>query len=302
MVGGLAVGSSAPLARSADAPPVEKPSWAKTSSFQDEDASKRKIPVAREVDLGGGERLRFVWIPPGRFRMGSPATEEGRFDDEAQHEVELTQGFYLSIHEVTNGQYRRFKEDHDSGAYQGESLAGATQPAVMVSHEAATAYVGWLSGRGGNERYRLPTESEWEYACRAGTTTSRWWGEDESGARGRASVLGPSSKRKFDYSWESFSFDDGHHVTSPAGTFAANSWGLYDMLGNVWEWCSDWYGPYPTGVVRDPQGATSGDARVLRGGSWYDYPRRVRSADRGRYAPGNRYDNVGFRVVLLAPR
>jgi formylglycine-generating enzyme required for sulfatase activity len=149
----------------------------------------------------------------------------------------------------------------------------------------------------------LPTEAEWEYACRAGTTTARWWGEAAAGAQGRASVLDPASKAKFGVSWEAFGFDDGYRTSAPVGTFAPNGWGLCDMLGNVWEWCADWYGDYPAGRVQDPPGPSSSSEgrRVVRGGSWGFDPDFVRSAGRLRDAPDFRDVNLGFRVVLGSP-
>ena len=272
--------------------------WAKVSTEQIAAAEKSKVPVAVENSIG----MRFVLIPAGRFTMGSPSAEKGRDADETEHEVELTRPFYLSIHEVTNGQYRRFKADHDSGSFKGESLNGDTQPVVEVSHDDATAFTAWLSGQDRGRVYRLPTESEWEFACRAGTRTARWWGEEDGGAQGRASVLDAVSKKEFEFPWESFGFDDGYRGAAPVGRFAANGWGLYDMLGNAWEWCSDGYGEvYPTGRVQDPQGSSSGSARVLRGASWFDYPPGVRSAGRGRHTPDDRGNGSGFRVVWVAP-
>jgi formylglycine-generating enzyme required for sulfatase activity len=283
-----------------------KPSWAKTSRFQDEYAAKVGLPVWEEVAVGGGESLKFVLIPPTTasapeyFVMGSPdgtqgtTKEDGRDDDETQHEVELTRPYYLSIHEVTNGQYRRFKASHDSGRYEGQSLNGPQQPVVLVSHEDAMSFVDWLKQQKRGREFRLPTESEWEYACRAGTTTpfsvGRTISTDQANFNGNFTYAGGPK---------------GEYLrrTTDVGTFAPNGWGLYDVHGNVWEWCADWYGPYPPGRLRDPQGPTtsSDSARVLRGGSWFSIPVYVRSADRHRNAPDDRDNNMGFRVVLAAP-
>ena len=179
---------------------------------------------------------------------------------------------------------------------------------VRVSHDEARVYAARLGRREAGPMYRLPTESEWEYSCRAGTKSTRWWGDDAARAQGRASVLDSVTREQFGIAWEPFEFDDGHRVSAPVGTFEPNGWGLYDMLGNVWEWCSDWKEgrlAEPTQVspvpVHDPHGPTSGDRRVLRGGSWYDSPRDIRSANRAAAEPGSHDDYNGFRLVLVPP-
>ncbi len=201
--------------------------------------------------------------------------------------------FYVSIREVTNGQYRRFKSGHDGGEWAGVSLNGDRQPVVEVSHDDAVSYATWLSSRGGGGVYRLPTESEWEYACRAGTRTPFWFGATITPAQANydgSDTYGGGPKGEY------------RERTTDVGTFASNGWGLYDLHGNVWEWCGDRYGAYPSGRIRDPQGAPTGEYRVLRGGSWNNNPDNVRSANRNRNTPDNRNDNIGFRVVLVVPR
>ncbi len=278
--------------------PAEKgevPSWAKVAPEQIEAAKEAGVPVAFENSIG----MRFVLVPAGTFTMGSPEGEKGRSADEVRHPVILTRPFYVSIHETTNGQYRRFKRDHDSGKLE-ESLNGDTQPVVRVSHTDATEFARWLSGRESGRAYRLPTESEWEYAARAKTTTSRYWGDEEGGFVRHANIADAKAKAKFDFfSWAG-SWDDGFVVTAPVGTYLPNGWGLDDMLGNAWEWCADWKGDYPTGSVTDPTGPSFGTGRVLRGGSWRSNPGFARAAFRPGGDPDGLPGDGGFRLVLPA--
>jgi formylglycine-generating enzyme required for sulfatase activity len=239
--------------------------------------------------------MTFVRIAGGCFQMGSPEGEEGRDDDERQHRV-CVDDFALAAHEVTNRQYRLFERDHDSGDFGGHSLNGDDQPVVKVSWKEATAYAEWLSKRTG-KRFRLPTEAEWEYAARAGTTTARYWGEDPDEACSYANVHDRTSKRVNGIDWTHHDCDDGHAVTAPVGTFRPNRWGLYDMLGNVWEWtCSAWDSSY-AGQESQCSGKNRAGHRVLRGGSWDYIPAWVRSADRYWYSPGDRRNNLGFRLA-----
>ncbi|OGT90459.1 MAG: hypothetical protein A2286_08625 [Gammaproteobacteria bacterium RIFOXYA12_FULL_61_12] len=222
--------------------------------------------------------MDLVLIEGGRFLMGSPESEQGRSSDERQHPVQV-KGFYLGKYPVTNAQYRRFKPDHDSG----QGLNGEDQPVVGVNWHDAMDYADWLSRETG-ENYRLPTEAEWEYAARAGTT-GRWsFGDDE---------------RELDnYAWY-----DGNAggVPHPVGQKRPNPWGLYDMHGNVWEWtCSGYDAGYGGG---EQQCAGKNDAnvpRVARGGSWFSFPRFVRSANRSRCGiSSNRYGSYGFRLARI---
>ena len=254
------------------------PSWAHVSKEQVVAADLLTVPVAFENAIG----MRFVLIPAGTFAMGSPASEEGRSGDETQHQVTLTRAYYMSVLETTNAQYRMFKADHDSGfavrpvrgRSPGISLNGDTQPAVKVSHDDATAFVAWLERRTGERRYRLPTEAEWECACRSGTTTPFAFGTTISA--NQAVFLG--------------------ETTLPVGSRSASPWGLYDMQGNALEWCADWYGDYSDLPLTDPTGPSSGSARVVRGGVWANQPSFLRCAHRDA-APPERRDAVGFRLV-----
>jgi formylglycine-generating enzyme len=225
--------------------------------------------------------MRFALIPAGTFTMGSPASEVGRSGDETQHQVTLTQAFYMSVVETTNAQYRMFTADHDSGFARrpvpghspGISLNGDTQPVVSVSYDDAVAFALWLEGRTGERRYRLPTEAEWECACRSGTTTPFAFGATIS-----ASQAVYLSDR-----------------TLPVGSRSASPWGIYDMNGNGLEWCADWYGDYPALPLTDPTGPSSGAARVVRGGMWSNQPSFLRSAHRDAAPPERR--DPGFRLV-----
>ena len=222
----------------------------------------------------------FVWIVPGTFVMGSPVSEPDRDSDEAQHTVTLTQGFWLSDHETTQREYLLVMGS--ISLWKGESL-----PVERVSWDEAVAYCKKLTEREraagritAQQAYRLPTEAEWEYAARAGTTGARY-GEVEAIA------------------WHEGNSKKQTHVVNQK---AANAFGLHDMMGNVWEWCSDWSEGYPTGSVTDPTGPSSGSNRVNRGGSWNDDARNVRSANRDRLGPGVRSYDLGFRPVLSLVR
>jgi formylglycine-generating enzyme required for sulfatase activity len=219
--------------------------------------------------------MKFVWIPPGTFLMGSPSGEQGRFSDETQHRVTLTKGFYLGVYAVTQTEWQAVMGTNRS------HFKGDKRPVERVSWDHCQEFCRKLSEREG-KTYRLPTEAEWEYACRAGTTKAYYFGDDPA--------------KLPDYAW--FDGNSGDE-THPVGQKKPNAWGLYDMHGNVWEWCQDWYGGYPTSDQVDPQGPSEGSDRVYRGGSWRHDPRRCRSADRHRFEPGHRYHNLGCRLALV---
>ncbi len=225
----------------------------------------------------------LVWIAPGTFTMGSPSGEKGRYSEEGpQTKVTISRGFLMSKYEVTQAQYKAVMGTNPS------SFKGDNKPVEQVSWHDAVAYCAKLTEKEkaagrlpvGYE-YRLPTEAEWEYACRAGTTTAFSFGDD-------VSKLG-------EYAWYG---GNSSSTTHPVGKKKPNGWGLYDMHGNVWEWCQDWYGNYPGGSVTDPQGPATGSYRVERGGYWRSFAGHCRSADRNGYGPGSRYRGLGFRPVL----
>jgi formylglycine-generating enzyme required for sulfatase activity len=251
------------------------------------------------------EGVRFCWCPPGRFTMGSPPGETGRRADEAQVEVRLSRGFWLAACETTQGEWQRIH-----GAPTERPLAetfglGDDMPVYWVSYLAAEAYCRALADRARRSgalpagwTCRLPTEAQWEYACRAGTTTATAFGDsldradaNFNGAPLNGGVDGPAAGR-----------------ATPVRTFRANPWGLHDMHGNIFEWCRDWYhARLPGGVDPDVQvkGEPNRDgsySRVRRGGAWNDAGVFCRSALRLRYEPERSSDHIGFRVALVQGR
>jgi len=256
--------------------------------------------------------MRLAYVPSGKFGMGSPLDEPHREAQEILHEVELTRAFYLGTHQVTVGQFRKFVDDakyRTDGERDGKGGWGVNEkgslekdgrftwsspgfkqtndhPVVLVSWNDAQAYCRWLSKKE-NKTYRLPTEAEWEYACRAGTRTAYSFGDDpqDLGAHGN---VGQNK--------------DGFRYTAPVGRFKPNRYGLYDMHGNVWEWCTDGYDSkgYQGGRETDPTGPDSAEARVHRGGGWSSSPIRCRSAARvGRHPSTYRGSYLGFRVLCI---
>ena len=225
----------------------------------------------------------LVVVPAGRFQMGCVSGHDCRGDERPVHEVEMA-SFALGVYEVTFDQYERFARATRRDRPNDRRWGRGARPVINVRWEDATAYAAWLSEETGAE-YRLPSESEWEYAARAGSTTRYAWGNDIG--RNRANCDGCRSR-----------WDDDR--TAPAGSFAANGWGLHDMHGNVWEWVEDcWYSNY-AGAPRDGSARTSGGncgGRVLRGGSWADNPRNLRSANRYGVHTRRRHGSYGFRVA-----
>ncbi|MCI5120087.1 MAG: formylglycine-generating enzyme family protein [Candidatus Electrothrix sp. AUS4] len=244
----------------------------------------------REPSIG----IEFVSIPEGCFQMGSPSDEKDRDDDEGPvHEV-CVDGFWMGKYEVTQGQWKQIMGENPARFKKGDKY-----PVEQVSWEDVQKFIGELNKRAG-KKYRLPTEAEWEYAARAGTDTARFWGDSPDDACRYANVYDQTSKKENDFSWTHHNCDDGYAETAPVGSFQGNSFGLHDMLGNVWEWCADWYeSEYYKGSSKDnPIGPLSGSIRVIRGGSWNFYPGSVRSAIRNWYAPDDRDDYLGFRLAL----
>ena len=260
-----------------------------------------KAGEKRIITVNGVE-FPFCWCPAGKFMMGSPMSKKDRYSSETLHEVTLTKGFWMMETEVTVGMFKAFVSDtgyepkgDDRLGWTGVSWEpnskcswlnpGFSQtdnhPVTCVSWDDAVAFCKWLSRKIG-ENITLPTEAQWEYACRAGSTgeyagdldAMAWYGFN-------ATPKGTSTEA----------------TTHPVGTKKANDWGLYDMHGNVWEWCADWDGFYPSESVTDPTGSSSGSDRVHRGGSWYLNALCCRSAVRGSSAPRSRGILLGFRVI-----
>jgi len=226
---------------------------------------------------------KMVYIPPGTFMMGSPRSEKGRQDNETLHKVTLTKGFYLGATEVSQEQWQTIMKKNPASF---NNCSGKC-PVENVSWDECQQFIRRLNQMEGTNTYRLPTEAEWEHACRAGTDLPFSFGECLSIHQAN---------------YNGYPYDDcvrvvGNKMTPlPAGSFSPNAWGLYDMHGNVWEYCQDWYGSYPSEDVIDPQGPSYGSQRVGRGGSWDSDARLCRSAQRGGRAPGvcgNSY--LGFR-------
>ena len=230
--------------------------------------------------------MKLVLIPKGHFMMGSPGGGECPDDDETLHEVTISKDFYLGVHEVTQAQYEKVMGTNPS-YFQGDEIKGSSSnhPVERVWWEDAVEFCKKLSDlpeeKAAGRVYRLPTEAQWEYACRAGSKTAYSFGE--------------SSKSLGDFAWF---YENSNDQTHPVGQKKANAWGLYDMHGNVWEWCRDWYGDYPKGAVSDPSGPREGSDRVYRGGSWNDDAANCQSAFRFRIYPSYRCYNLGFRVAL----
>ena len=238
----------------------------------------------RVVDLGGALKMELAWIEPGSFMMGSPSSEEARGRDETLHSVTLTKGFWMGKYEVTQGQWQQVMGNNPSEFQD----AGKLAPVEQVSWDDCQEFMCKLNGKEIDGSFRLPTEAEWEYACRAGTTTAFNRGKDLS--------LTTDGYPDLDgVAWLSL---NSRKATHTVGQKPPNAWGLYDLLGNVWEWCQDWFGDYPDGSVTDPKGGSSGLRRVVRGGSWDSTTWSCRSAYRDRYDPSVRSGRVGFRVVL----
>jgi formylglycine-generating enzyme required for sulfatase activity len=245
--------------------------------------------------------MTFVRISAGEFDMGSPEDELERRNDETLHRVRITQDFYLQTTEVTQEQWQTVMGQNPSYF----SNCGPDCPVEYVSWNDIQEFLTSLNAqRADSYEYRLPTEAQWEYAARADSDTA-FYGGDITEPNGNDPILNTLGwyVQNSDASYEGCNEVSSRCIgPQPVGGKIPNTWGLYDMHGNVWEWCSDWYGDYPSGSVSDPQGPSSGDNRVLRGGSWYSSASGCRSAYRSRSQPGSRNISGGFRLAasLLA--
>ena len=230
------------------------------------------------LNLGKGVTMKFTLIPAGKFVMGAPETDKDRGRDEGpQHRVTMSRPFYIGVTEVTQAQYHAVTGKNPS------KFKERRNPVERVTWDEATAFCEALSKKTGLT-VRLPTEAEWEYACRAGSKTRYSFGNKDADLGPHAWYLGNSNRKPH-----------------PVGQKKPNAWGLYDMHGNVWEWCDDWYaGPYTNAKAVDPKGPPTGKERILRGASFADDLGGPRSARRGKAKPDRREPNYGFRVVLLS--
>ncbi|WP_052515542.1 SUMF1/EgtB/PvdO family nonheme iron enzyme [Dethiosulfatarculus sandiegensis] len=281
---------------------------------------RAKLAKARENTFfgPGGKRfvnslgMEFVLMPSGVFMMGSPAGESQRDSDEALHKVVLSHSYYMQTTEVTIGQYLIYLNETANingidlgspdcpvvrqvdGLFRMKSGRGRlwgdlNQPMIHVNWLGAMGYADWLSSKEGF-KYYLPTEAQWEYACRAGSRTPFSTGRNIASTQANYDAQRPMP---------GFAGGKFRKRTLPVKSFGPNTWGLYDMHGNVWEWCLDRYGPYPIGAVTDPAGAAVGDKRVLRGGSWISSAANLRSARRRWEDPSDRFSPNGFRLIRL---
>ena len=274
-----------------------------TSSARAKDLADGK--VAGELWEGNDLQMKFRWCPAGTFMMGSPASEPHRMPGEGPVTVELTRGFWMSQYEVTQGEWQSFmvttitdqKTKAGASNLYGE---GARYPMYYVNHNEATEFCRELTD---SERsagrlpagweYRLPTEAQWEYACRAGTTTATAFG---------SSLSSTQANFNGEYPYNAAAKGPNLEKTAVVGSYKANVWGLCDMHGNVWEWCADWYdvGYYAKSSSDDPTGPVGRSNHVFRGGgAWAGLAADFRSACRGALAPGNSTGFLGFRVVRV---
>ena len=283
--------------------PVESVKVAEKAQGQEKDIASPREKFTNSIGI------EFANIPAGKFLMGTPLTEQERSQDETQHEVTLTQGFRMGVHEVTQAQYEQVMGQNPS------HFKGATLPVEKVSYDDALAFCKKLSDlpaeKAAGRKYRLPTEAEWEYCCRAGTSTPFHFGQELNGTQANCDGKVPYGTTK-----------NGPSLlkTSPVGSYPPNAWGFYDMHGNVREWCQDVYGDYPKQSVTDPRGpevgkpegvAGQGEGQVPvpaeepvgsycvnRGGCWYGEAALCRSAYRYRFDPSLRNFGYGFRLAL----
>jgi formylglycine-generating enzyme required for sulfatase activity len=237
--------------------------------------------------------VQMVDIPGGTFVMGLAGREA---NESPAHRVTLSP-YRLSKYEITNAQFRAFQPEHNPPSLNGQAFNGSDQPAVYLSWRDAMAYCEWLSHKMGRH-FRLPTEAEWEFAARAGVPTRYPWGNSSDAACGFANVADKSALKIWP-DWFSFvDCDDNQAVTAPVGSYRPNAFGLHDMIGNVAEWCSDWYDPdyYARSTKVDPEGPATGAGPVIRGGNWSTGPERLHITARGHAGVNDRHSRIGFRI------
>ena len=285
-----------PIRDMQDLPPLDRSQWPATPTAWTTQpvevvtatpTGEKRIPVTYFINSLG---MKFVAIQPGTFIAGLPddvakAIHRDMPDGPmyTQHEIHITKSYFIAAFEVTNEQFAKFTTGHKS-----DNL-----PAQPVTWRQAQEFCRWLSQKEGH-LYRLPTEAEWEYACHAGTTNRTYWGENTAD-RTKAN-LGGGNREKHE-GWR----DDGFEYAAPVGSFPANPWGLYDMIGNSREWVADWYAPYSTNALTDPTGPATGNCRVMKSGGWNTSLKNICSAFRDGDAPHDAKDNNGFRILCEVP-
>lgn len=244
-------------------------------------ADGQSTPAIKKISLPGGVVMDFVPIPNGEFQLGSPADELDRQgDEEPVHAVRFTQPIYMGRYEVTQEQWAAVMGENPSVFKDQPNWKD--YPVDWVSWEDCRRFIDKLNTLGIGT-FRMPTEAEWEYACKAGGEARYYWGDD------------PDYAEINQHAWI-YSRAEGR--SQPVGQKSPNQWGLYDMCGNVWEWCSDWKGPYPTDLQIDPPGPATGTQRIFRGGSWFNLDKTARCANRNAHVPDESYTNIGLRLVL----
>lgn len=286
-----------PIAWVQEPPPVDRSIWPNTpvawsgDNVTVEVATPDGLRAANITYFINSIGMRFARIEPGSILMGLTDQQARRLGMHKlpAHRVTITRPFYLAAFETTNKNYEQYllKTNRQRPKYQ-RGKDGDEHPVEPVTWREAVDFCRWLSAKEGR-LYRLPTEAEWEYACKAGTSTRFYWG-DASWDCNKANVGGLKKNRE---TW----LEDGYMFTAPVGTYPPNPWGLYDMIGNSWEWCNDWYGRYTAEPVTDPQGPTSGHLRVYKGGNWSTRTRDINAAIRDGDDPADVPDIRGFRVA-----
>lgn len=253
---------------------------------QDKGSAINDLPSKITLDLNSSVKLEMIWCSPGTFMMGSPETEAYRDYFETQHQVSLTNGFYLGKYEVTQAQYEAIMKNNTANLNPKPSYlpGNPDQPVTRVTWDDVQVFFDQMnnfkeitSSLPAGWKFTLPTEAQWEYACRAGTTTVYHWGNSVENTNANYST--------------------GLYRYRNVGLYPSNSWGFHDMHGNVWEWVHDWWEEYPTISQIDPKGPITGDKKIIRGGSASNDPSYIRSAKRGITFPSSRWEvNIGFRI------
>lgn len=253
------------------------------------------MAVGQEPKLSNSLGMEFVLIPPGRFLMGSPADEPYRDKREIQHRVTISKPFYMQTTEVTIKQWQKVMGSSWRHFFR-RPAGGQNFPVTRICFYDIQEFLKKLN-KLGEGTYRLPTEAEWEYASRAGSTMAYSWGDRIDCSR---AMYANNEKGSDDCVAAARARGLPANSPAPVKSYPPNAWGLYDMHGNVWEWCQDWFGPYRAAPQIDPQGPDTGDLRVRRGGSWFSEKKSLRSANRAYGHPASRLSINGFRVVRLS--